>query len=1417
MSGIGDLRRSNRDSKPPELYEPTSQKKSLYVDYSSDEEEDGYEDSKTSNSKRKLDKTMDKSSKKNANRKQNIKSNVLDDDWNESSSPKRPSNSASRKNKSKAKTATGIDNNEDDDSEEIISDELLSLQFFQDLKEGKKNGSKIDYWIQSFESNKVSAIADIINFVLRCAGAEKDWIGSDVNMDGLLPEELDELLREMIEWMKTDLGAKQHILGGTTKSARKTRERFAKFWTEFVHRVTRTMVDNEQHGENAMSILHSVVEQLVSLSSMALMHIREVVTSATMTIGAELVALGKHFEGELVVSRRQLTAEKNKSGTAKAKGKSKLNELQRRVQSLESAQESIESLYLDIFAAVFVHRCQDNNEQIRIHCAESVMDWFLSDPAKLMKTEYLQYLGQLSHDKKETVRRAVLNSLLIILEETAADDTFQQDDALEAFFDNYSERLVELAEDVDDICSHKTIQVLRVALNSGFLDHVDETNLDRIDAIAFDNEAQQRVRSEALSFMLDHTEGFTKDDDDEEADIAPNKAKKAKKHGKNMTAAERKALERRQRTAQQLETLTEFVEYHMERQQKKRSAKANEQNSDGADTVIDLSVSILETDEFIFGVKLADSMLTLEASRSRILRDWPTLTSLLLRESDGELSNTLGDKQGSILLRMFVQSGLRLYQEINTLSSDIASSNKQLKSKKENLEHAEDDWGALKAHLNKCMPALLNRCRDDERNLEFLCKLLPLFEPDSKAVAPLTKCLKQIMDSSQTLELHEAVGVTIRAWMLPTSNMAGQAKGTLASILKTLTGTINSNMDVLQSFLSDPHSVQTKTKSKSKLNKSPDQENAVISLSFALSKLYALLKQVDCVSLMTMDETEVLDLLVDSAELLVETAAKFGEHASVLIDTKIDAPCCRGAQSAISALKMLWYWKYRSFLLAGNEALETEDNEWDENESTLILSDEISNIREKAITVLSEWLNLSVDDGDEDEAKEQIPSAFIRSLERFSFQTCGDIRTLSGIVNNRRIMHAVHWVPSSELLERMRRVFDEEGERLKVEFEKLSDTVGDVDSGAKMNTIATILRDVFFAPLAIISYRSHERDLNRRQAGAAITYLMHKSDTLRNMAKVWIFIFKKEQGVVHYLEVQLAALKAFYGDNVVGALDNAEDAETNDVQEQALQEADKGSEEVVIFAKRLVDSLGVGKLKDQDVASAMVHFFQRGIDYVFDDRKQAGFAQALSMYVRFLGSRQINQIRTYLDQQMRITKDYEELDRESPEWVYLNILISKLSTKDAQAAPAPVIRQRASSPRPTASPMVNTSVTTDLPQPEDSPESTHQKPLIAEFEGEIDDEIESESEEDRSRRVPTSRQPRNDVVMALDFESVHSAQSGLRSEAVSSVAGESAAGAAARIGVIETTQMEVDEVPTSQDSIEESDDDNYLSSRPRRI
>ena len=40
------------------------------------------------------------------------------------------------------------------------------------------------------------------------------------------------------------------------------------------------------------------------------------------------------------------------------------------------------------------------------------------------------------------------------------------------------------------------------------LDQVDEDSLDLVDEVIFDGGACRLVRQEALSFMMDHTEGF---------------------------------------------------------------------------------------------------------------------------------------------------------------------------------------------------------------------------------------------------------------------------------------------------------------------------------------------------------------------------------------------------------------------------------------------------------------------------------------------------------------------------------------------------------------------------------------------------------------------------------------------------------------------------------------------------------------------------------------------------------------------------------------------------------------------------------------------------------------------------------------------------------------------------------------------
>jgi hypothetical protein len=106
---------------------------------------------------------------------------------------------------------------------------------------------------------------------------------------------------------------------------------------------------------------------------------------------------------------------------------------------------------------------------------------------------------------------------------------------------------------------------------AGLLDSISTDKLDVVDGIIFDPEASARVRQEALAFLMDHTEGFDEEGQDEAAALDLSMASltgKPRKPTKGKGAAagrtdEARALERRQQTAQQLETLTEFAAHHL--------------------------------------------------------------------------------------------------------------------------------------------------------------------------------------------------------------------------------------------------------------------------------------------------------------------------------------------------------------------------------------------------------------------------------------------------------------------------------------------------------------------------------------------------------------------------------------------------------------------------------------------------------------------------------------------------------------------------------------------------------------------------------------------------------------------------------------------------------------------------------------
>jgi hypothetical protein len=98
------------------------------------------------------------------------------------------------------------------------------------------------------------------------------------------------------------------------------------------------------------------------------------------------------------------------------------------------------------------------------------------------------------------------------------------------------------------------VQTLRSMQAQGYLDSWSGELLDRVDRVVFDAQADRLVRQEALGFLMDHTEGFEAFN---QASVLP--AIKSKK-------GDTKALlvqAQHRNTSLQLETLTEFAEYHL--------------------------------------------------------------------------------------------------------------------------------------------------------------------------------------------------------------------------------------------------------------------------------------------------------------------------------------------------------------------------------------------------------------------------------------------------------------------------------------------------------------------------------------------------------------------------------------------------------------------------------------------------------------------------------------------------------------------------------------------------------------------------------------------------------------------------------------------------------------------------------------
>ena len=65
---------------------------------------------------------------------------------------------------------------------------LVGNLLFSLLKKPTIREENADAWVALFRSDRVAAIADLVNFVLACAGSNKNWVARDVDLEALEPE-----------------------------------------------------------------------------------------------------------------------------------------------------------------------------------------------------------------------------------------------------------------------------------------------------------------------------------------------------------------------------------------------------------------------------------------------------------------------------------------------------------------------------------------------------------------------------------------------------------------------------------------------------------------------------------------------------------------------------------------------------------------------------------------------------------------------------------------------------------------------------------------------------------------------------------------------------------------------------------------------------------------------------------------------------------------------------------------------------------------------------------------------------------------------------------------------------------------------------------------------------------------------------
>ncbi|KAJ5654291.1 hypothetical protein N7490_001294 [Penicillium lividum] len=356
-------------------------------------------------------------------------------------------------------------------------------------------------FLNLYQHDNGAAIRDLINFVLRCTGADLEISTEEV-------EDVDHAPNRI-----KDLQALYQAEGFTDYPLISRAKKYGAF-QPVLEEFTVALIHTFHHSSllyTDESLMENIQIWLSSMSTAGCRPFRHTATVISLAIMNALCDIAREVTTTLSTSRKQVESEKKK----KSVNKGRVEAIQKAISEGEAKAQQLDELLQDGFDTVFVHRYRDIDGNIRAECIAAMGGWIRTYREYFFEGQYLRYIGWTLADVTPTTRLIALSQLIPLYENK------DNIGVLHSFTERFRQRIVEIAVQDTDITVRIAAVQLLIHLRDGGL--LEPDDIDSVGRLVFD--VDPRIRKTAGQFFVfnvqDSVESITEEVEEELKEMFP--------------------------------------------------------------------------------------------------------------------------------------------------------------------------------------------------------------------------------------------------------------------------------------------------------------------------------------------------------------------------------------------------------------------------------------------------------------------------------------------------------------------------------------------------------------------------------------------------------------------------------------------------------------------------------------------------------------------------------------------------------------------------------------------------------------------------------------------------------------------------------------------------------------------------------